>query len=77
MPKTAFAEILTKHRKLAGLSQQQLANRARTGRVHIAQLEGGTRENVTLDLLKRLASVLGDEFGEEIRRRFLRGKRRN
>lgn len=76
MSKTPLAEILFKYRYLAGLSQQELANRAKTGRVHIAQIEAGTRENVTLDLLKRLAAVLGDDFGEEIRAKYLRGKRR-
>lgn len=76
MPKTTFGQILRKHRDRLALTQQQLANLAKTGRVHLAQIESDTRKNVTLDLLRRLASVLGDEFGEEVRRRFLRGKRR-
>lgn len=76
MPKTTFGQILKTHRKRQGLTQQQLANLTKTGRVHLAQIESETRKNVTLDLLQRLSAVLGDEFGEDIRRKYLRGKRR-
>lgn len=76
MPKTPLGKILKAHRDRRGLTQHELANLTKIGRVHLAQIESGARENVTLELLQRLAAVLGDEFGEDVRSRYLRGKRR-
>ncbi|WP_183407826.1 helix-turn-helix domain-containing protein [Nocardioides marmoriginsengisoli] len=54
----ALASAVRAARKEAGLSQQEVADRAGMSRVWVARLEGG-EANVTLDSLLRVASVLG------------------
>jgi transcriptional regulator with XRE-family HTH domain len=54
----ALARAVRAARKEAGLSQQEVAERAGMSRVWVARLEGG-EANVTLDSLLRVASVVG------------------
>lgn len=57
----ALAQAVRAARKDAGLSQQEVADRAGMSRVWVARLEGG-EANVTLDSLLRVASVVGMEL---------------
>ena len=52
---TTLAVNVKRARTKAGLTQAQLANKAKTGRVHVTNIETGTATNPTLDLLTRLA----------------------
>ena len=54
----ALARAVRAAREEAGLSQQEVADRAGMSRVWVARLEGGAA-NVTLDSLLRVASVVG------------------
>jgi len=51
-------EIAT-HRKAAGLTQAQLAQRSRVGRALIAALETGSRREVGFGKLLQILAVLG------------------
>jgi transcriptional regulator with XRE-family HTH domain len=46
-------------RKDRGLTQTQLAKRARTSQAYIARLERGEKKNPSLAMLRRLAKALG------------------
>lgn len=53
-------------RERAGLSQDQLAEKAGTSQVTVWRLESGTSRRIDFDLLDRLARALGvraDELG--------------
>jgi HTH-type transcriptional regulator / antitoxin HipB len=52
-----LALIIKKHRKLAGLSQLQLAEMAGVGKTLVFDLEKG-KETVRLDGLRKILSVL-------------------
>ncbi|AXE63609.1 transcriptional regulator [Hyphomonas sp. CACIAM 19H1] len=55
-----FAENLKKHRKAAGLSQEELAHIAEIERGYVSQLE--RRLNApTIDMLAKLANAIGVE----------------
>lgn len=73
-----FKHIITEARKRSGLSQSELADRADSGRVFIAQLESGERDNPSLDVLKRLCKALGPPFARDLSAYFLEasGKRK-
>jgi transcriptional regulator with XRE-family HTH domain len=47
-----------------GLTQVELAKRAKVGQAYIAMLERGARKNPSLPVLKRLARALGVPVGE-------------
>lgn len=61
MPDTPFPGRLRELRQAAGLTQQQLADRAGLHRVHVAHLETGGRrpDRLNLDTARRLADALG------------------
>ena len=42
-----------------GLSQVELANKAKVERTYIVKLESGDKKNPSLDILKKLARALG------------------
>ena len=42
-----------------GLTQVELANKAKVERTYIVKLESGDKKNPSLDVLKRLAKALG------------------
>jgi transcriptional regulator with XRE-family HTH domain len=53
-----LADKLRLARNKAGLSQQELADAANVSRPTIANIERGAAKNVTLEILRRLASAL-------------------
>lgn len=52
-----LAELIRKHRKLAGLSQLQLAEMAGVGKTAVFDLEKG-KETIQLDTLRKILTVL-------------------
>jgi len=50
---------IRKAREGKGLSQAQLAKRARVAQGYISTLEAGAKKNPGIDVLKRLAKALG------------------
>lgn len=50
--------MLKRLREAQGLTQTELAKRAKVQQSYIAMLESGARRNPSLDKLKRLAKVL-------------------
>lgn len=52
-----LADILRKHRKMAGLSQQQLAELAGVGKTVVFDLEKG-KETIQLNTLRKILHVL-------------------
>jgi predicted ATPase/transcriptional regulator with XRE-family HTH domain len=55
---TSFAEVLKRFRKTAGLTQEELADRAHLSRNAITALERGTRQSPHKDTVALLASAL-------------------
>lgn len=58
---------LRKQRRLAGLSQEELAHRAELDRTYISALERSVY-GATIDVVDRLAKVLGVEASELLTR---------
>jgi DNA-binding XRE family transcriptional regulator len=54
-----LGEVVRRLRTERGLTQVELAMAASITQSYLAQLEGGERENPSLDVLKRLANALG------------------
>jgi transcriptional regulator with XRE-family HTH domain len=54
-----LGRMLKAHREEQGLTQMELAKKARVTQAYIAQLEGGDKKNPSLDILKKLAKALG------------------
>ena len=54
-----LATVLTKLRDAKGLTQEQLAARAKVSRGYLADLEAGHRRNPSVPVLRRLAKALG------------------
>jgi transcriptional regulator with XRE-family HTH domain len=54
-----FGERLRQLREVAGLSQNELARRAKVPQPVISAVEGGMQDTVTLDTAARLADALG------------------
>lgn len=52
-----LAEIVRKHRKMAGLSQLQLAEMAGVGKTVVFDIEKG-KSTIRLDTLRKILSVL-------------------
>jgi transcriptional regulator with XRE-family HTH domain len=61
---TLDADILKRLRARAGLTQQQLADRAGLSIALVLGLEQGKRDNPRLDTLRKLARGLGCTVGE-------------
>ena len=51
--------VITKLREGQGLTQRDLATKARVTAAYVAMIETGVRKNPSLDILKRLAKALG------------------
>lgn len=51
-------------RQTKGLTQVQLARRAKVPQGYIAEIENGTKINPSLDVLRRLAKALKVSVGE-------------
>jgi transcriptional regulator with XRE-family HTH domain len=54
-----LSRVIKTLREKKGLSQKALAERVGVTDAYITMLETGTRKNPSLDVLKRLAKVLG------------------
>jgi transcriptional regulator with XRE-family HTH domain len=63
-----FARNLRALRQAKGLSQEELAHRADIDRTYISSLERSVY-NASIDVVDRLASVLGVEAAELLKRR--------
>lgn len=66
-----FARNLRRHRQAAGLSQEELAHRADVDRTYISALERSVY-GATIDVVDKLANVLGIEAADLLRRPPLR-----
>lgn len=62
-----FARNLRRHRQAAGLSQEELAHRAEVDRTYISALERSVY-GATIDVVDKLANVLGTEAADLLRR---------
>jgi len=54
-----LSRVLREHRESKGLSQVELAKRAKVGRTYLVKLESGDKKNPSLQILKSLARALG------------------
>jgi transcriptional regulator with XRE-family HTH domain len=61
--KKAFSEFITRERVSAGMSQQQLADRADISRVHLARIEC-EKANITPAAAGKILSALGYSLGQ-------------
>jgi len=59
MSSKKLAAMLKTRREEKGLTQTDLAKRARLSQAYVASIEVGTRKNPSLAILKRLAKALG------------------
>ncbi|WP_108609574.1 helix-turn-helix transcriptional regulator [Aminobacter sp. MSH1] len=66
-----FARNLRRYRQAAGLSQEELAHRAEVDRTYISALERSVY-GATIDVVDKLANVLGIEAADLLRRPPLR-----
>lgn len=57
----ALAEEIIKLRMDAGLTQQELARKAKTSQPAIARLESGNYKNISFSFLNRIAKALSSE----------------
>ncbi len=55
--------MIRKLREQRGLSQRDLADKAKVTGAYIAQLETGVKENPSFDVLKRIAKALKVKMG--------------
>ena len=62
-----LAENLKRHRLATGLSQEELAHRADIDRTYVSSLER-CQYSATVDMIEKLARVLGVEAAELLRR---------
>ena len=51
--------MLRRLRKTKGLSQEELARKARVSQPYLSQLEAGTYKNPSIEIIQRLAKALG------------------
>jgi HTH-type transcriptional regulator, competence development regulator len=54
-----LSRVLKTLREEKGLTQVDLANKAKVERTYIVKLESGDKKNPSLDILKKLAKALG------------------
>ncbi len=59
MKQRTLRVMIKKLRQSKGLTQVQLAKRAKVTQAYVAYLEAGEKRNPSLDTLKRLARALG------------------
>jgi len=53
-----LSRVLREQREAKGLSQVELAKKAKVGRTYLVKLESGDKRNPSLEILKRLARAL-------------------
>lgn len=54
-----LSAVIRRLRETRGLTQRDLAAKAKVTGAYVAQLETGAKENPSLDVLKRIAKALG------------------
>jgi transcriptional regulator with XRE-family HTH domain len=54
-----LSTVIRRLRETKGITQRQLAAKAKVTGAYVAQLETGVKKNPSLDVLKRIAKVLG------------------
>jgi DNA-binding XRE family transcriptional regulator len=59
MPPKRLSRVIQQMRESKGLTQRDLAARAKVTPGYIAQIELGKKKNPSLDVLKRIAKALG------------------
>ncbi len=59
MSPTKLGRMVKTLRKAKGMTQVELATKAKVTQAYLAQLEAGTRKNPSLEILNRLAKALG------------------
>ena len=57
-------QVIREVREKKGLTQEELAFKAKVTPGYVAQLELGIRKNPSLDVVRRLARALGVRLGE-------------
>lgn len=62
LPTDTFAQRLTKAKLLADVTQVQLAKLTGLSKSTIDELESGMRDNITIDTLKKLLTVLDENL---------------
>ncbi len=62
-----LGRVLKELRETRGLTQDQLAKKAKVARPYITMLEGGVKRNPSLATLRRLAKALKVKVGELLR----------
>jgi len=59
LPEVGLNAVITKFREGQGLTQRDLAKKAKVTAAYVAMIETGVRKNPSLTILKRLARALG------------------
>ena len=59
-----LGRVLKELRETRGLTQDQLAKKAKVARPYITMLEGGVKRNPSLAALRRIAKALKVEVGD-------------
>lgn len=54
-----LGKMLKAHREKKGMTQAQLAKRAKLTQAYVAMLEAGVKKNPSLAMLRRIAKALG------------------
>jgi transcriptional regulator with XRE-family HTH domain len=64
MASKGLDQVIRELREKKGLTQEELAFKAKVTQGYVAQLELGIRKNPSLDVVRRLARALGVRLGE-------------
>ena len=59
-----LGKMLKAYREKKGMTQVQLAKRAKVTQAYVAMLEGGVKKNPSLATLKRIAKALKVDVGD-------------
>ena len=73
---SSLADVIREAREARGLSQRQLAAKARVSQPYLAQLENGTRRRPAFDVVVRIANGLGVSLDELVKGHGRDGPRR-
>ena len=64
MPDRRLGKVLKTCREKKGMTQVQLAKKAKVTQAYLAMLEGGSKKNPSLATLRRIAKALGVKIGD-------------
>jgi transcriptional regulator with XRE-family HTH domain len=59
MPPKRLSRVIQQQRESKGMTQRDLATKAKVTQGYVAQLEMGMKKNPSLEILRRLAKALG------------------